>query len=150
MIHLIIPGEPVPQGRARFTTRHGFVRTYDPKKSSDYKSYVRAIANHINCKPMEGALVMRVDLYRGVPKSWRKQKQEEALAGIIKPTIKPDCSNYLKGIEDALNGIAYLDDSQLVLVHVTKRYAAEPRAEIRIWHDDDELNDKYINGRDKD
>lgn len=150
MIFIIVPGEPIPQGRARFTTRHGFARTYDPKKSAVYKSFVRSIANHIDCKPMEGALVMKVDLYRGVPKSWPKKKQQDALAGIVKPTIKPDCSNYLKGIEDALNGIAYIDDSQLVLVHVTKRYAAEPRAEIRIWQDDEELNEKYIYRGDKD
>jgi Holliday junction resolvase RusA-like endonuclease len=90
---------------------------------------------------------MKVDIYRGIPKSWTKKKQEQALLGIVKPTNKPDCSNYLKGIEDALNGIAYIDDSQIVLVHVTKQYALEPRAEIRIWPDDDELNMKYIAGR---
>jgi Holliday junction resolvase RusA-like endonuclease len=88
-----------------------------------------------------------VDLYRSIPKSWPKKKQEQALMGIVKPTIKPDLSNYLKGIEDALNGIAYIDDSQIVLVYVTKQYATEPRAEIRIWPDDDELNMKYIAGR---
>ena len=147
MIYIMIPGEPVAQGRARYTAQHGFVRTYDPKKSADYKSYVRRIANHINGQPLEGPIVMRVDLYRGIPKSWPKKKQEQALLGIVKPTIKPDCSNYLKGIEDALNGIAYIDDSQIVLVYVTKQYAAEPRAEIRIWPDDDELNMKYIAGR---
>jgi Holliday junction resolvase RusA-like endonuclease len=150
MIHLIIPGDPVAQARARFSTRNGYLRAYDPKSSANYKKYIITIANQINCKPMDGALVMKVDIFRSIPKSWPKKKQEQALAGIVKPIIKPDCSNYLKGIEDALNGIAYHDDSQLVLVHVTKRYAAEPRAEIRIWSDDDELNDKYINGRGND
>lgn len=150
MILIIVPGEPVSQGRARFSTRSGFVRAYDPKKSSDYKSYVRAIAKQIINQPMEGALVMKVVLFRSIPKSWTKKKQKLALDGILKPTLKPDCSNYLKGIEDALNGIAYLDDSQLVLVHVSKRYASEPKAEIRIWRDDDHLNEKYLSGRGND
>lgn len=147
MIHLVIPGEPKAQGRARFSARHGYPRAYDPKSSADYKKYIITIANQITCRPLQGPLVMKVDIFRGIPKSWPKKKQEQALSGIIKPIIKPDCSNYLKGIEDALNGIAYMDDSQIVLVHVTKQYAAEPRAEIRVWQDDDELNDKYINGR---
>jgi Holliday junction resolvase RusA-like endonuclease len=91
---------------------------------------------------------MKCDFYKGVPKSWSEKKRQQALAGLIKPIGRPDCSNYLKGVEDALNGIAYLDDSQIVLVHVTKQYSLEPRAEIRIWNDNDDLNDKYINGRD--
>ena len=144
MIHLIVPGEAVPQGRARFSSKNGFVRTYDPKNSSRYKAFVRAVANQIMKQPpLEGPLVMMVDVHRGVPKSWRPKQKEQALAGFIKPTSKPDCSNYLKGIEDALNGVAYLDDSQLVLVIVRKKYSAEPRVEIRIWEDTDENNEKY-------
>ena len=148
MIFLIVPGEPVAQGRARITTIGRHPRVFDPKKSAEYKSYVRHLANKIKGRPLEGPLVMKCDFYKGVPKSWSEKKRQQALAGLIKPIGRPDCSNYLKGVEDALNGIAYLDDSQLVLVHVTKQYSLEPRAEIRIWQDDDELNDKYINGRD--
>lgn len=150
IIQITIPGEPVAQGRARYTTRSGFVRTYDPKKSADYKSYVRAIANQVDTRPLEGPLVMKVLIYRQIPKSWTKKKQAAALAGTVKPSIKPDCSNYLKGIEDALNGIAYIDDSQLVLVYVRKEYAVEPRVEISIWPDDDDLNQKYLMGRNVD
>ena len=148
MIFLIVPGEPVAQGRARITTIGRHPRVFDPKKSAEYKSYVRHLANTIKGRPLEGPLVMKCDFYKGVPKSWSEKKRQQALAGLIKPIGRPDCSNYLKGVEDALNGIAYLDDSQIVLVHVTKQYSLEPRAEIRIWNDNDELNDKYINGRD--
>jgi Holliday junction resolvase RusA-like endonuclease len=148
MIFLIVPGEPVAQGRARITTIGRHPRVFDPKKSAEYKSYVRHLANKIKGRPLEGPLVMKCDFYKGVPKSWSEKKRQQALAGLIKPIGRPDCSNYLKGVEDALNGIAYIDDSQLVLVHVTKQYSLEPRAEIRIWNDNDELNDKYINGRD--
>jgi Holliday junction resolvase RusA-like endonuclease len=148
MIFLIVPGEPVAQGRPRITTIGRHPRVFDPKKSAEYKSYVRHLANKIKGRPLEGPLVMKCDFYKGVPKSWSEKKRQQALAGLIKPIGRPDCSNYLKGVEDALNGIAYLDDSQIVLVHVTKKYSLEPRAEIRIWNDNDELNDKYINGRD--
>ena len=36
-----IPGDPVPQGRPRFSTHGGFARAYDPKKSRDGKSVVK-------------------------------------------------------------------------------------------------------------
>jgi Holliday junction resolvase RusA-like endonuclease len=143
IIQITVPGEPVAQARARYTARHGFVRTYDPKTSADYKAYIRRLANQIDSKPIDGPVVMMVDIFRAVPKSWSKKKRNEALAGKHKPIIKPDLSNYLKGIEDALNGIAYLDDSQIVWVIVRKKYDAEPRVEIRIWPDSDENNEKY-------
>ena len=38
-----IPGDPVPQGRPRFSTHGGFARAYDPKKSRDGKSVVKAM-----------------------------------------------------------------------------------------------------------
>ena len=36
-----IPGEPVSQGRPRFSTHGGFPRAYDPKKSKEGKQSVR-------------------------------------------------------------------------------------------------------------
>jgi Holliday junction resolvase RusA-like endonuclease len=146
IIHIVVPGEPVAQARARYSAQAGFVRAYDPKKSAQYKKYIITLANQKKCKPLEGPLVMMVDVFRSVPKSWSMKKQQQAILGFIKPISKPDCSNYLKGIEDALNGIAYHDDSQLVLVIVRKKYSAEPRVEIRVWEDTDENNSKYYEG----
>lgn len=143
-MHIIVPGDPVPQARARFSSNRGFVRVFDPERSGNYKNYVRAVSARYKGKPMEGPLVMRLDIYKAIPKTWSKAKRQEAINGIIKPHIKPDLSNYLKGIEDALNGIAYVDDAQLVWIIVRKQYSDEPRAEIRIWPDTDDNNEKYF------
>lgn len=143
MIHLVIPGEPVAQGRARFARHGSTVRTYDPLKSRGYKDYIRQVATHSTKQALDGQLVMMVDVFRLVPKSWSAVKRERALAGLIKPTIRPDCSNYLKGVEDALNGIAYVDDAKIVLVIVRKRYSLTPRLEVRIWRDNDADNLTY-------
>lgn len=40
-----IPGEPTAQGRPRFSTHGGFVKAYDPKKSRNYKAYVKFLAS---------------------------------------------------------------------------------------------------------
>ena len=42
------------------------------------------------------------------------------------PTIKPDISNVQKAIEDALNGLAYVDDKQIVWVEASKGYSERP------------------------
>lgn len=78
-------------------------------------------------------------IYRGVPKSWSKRKAAQAIADKIRPTTKPDVSNVLKGIEDALSGVWYEDDSQIVEYGlIGKWYAEEPRVYVRL---DVEVND---------
>lgn len=54
------------------------------------------------------------------------------------PTIKPDTGNIAKSILDSLNGIAYLDDKQVVdlrvrvvYLRVRKQYAEVPS--ISVW-----------------
>ena len=47
-------------------------------------------------------------------------------------TKRPDCDNLAKSILDALNGIAYDDDSQICSLSVFKFYGDEPRVEISL------------------
>jgi Holliday junction resolvase RusA-like endonuclease len=67
-----------------------------------------------------------------MPASASKKKQQSMLHGGIRPTKKPDCDNIAKAVLDALNGIAYYDDSQVVTVTVEKLYSDTPRVEVEI------------------
>ena len=67
-----------------------------------------------------------------IPKSVSKKKREEMNRGLLMHTKKPDCDNIAKSILDALNGLAYYDDSQICELSVYKMYSDEPRAEIVI------------------
>ena len=128
----VVLGEPVAQGRPRFSRQGGFVKAYDPAKSRDYKQYVRLVAAQDAPEaPVTGAVVLSLKIYRAVPKSMSKKKREAALAGRLRPTTKPDVSNVLKGVEDALKGLWYADDSQIVGYGVLgKWYDKQPRIEI--------------------
>lgn len=128
----VIFGEPVAQGRPRFSRQGGFVKAYDPAKSRDYKSYVRMIAaQHAPAEPVQGAVILSLKIYRSIPKAMPKYKRALALAGQIRPVTKPDVSNVLKGVEDALKGLWYKDDSQIVgYGAMGKWYAERPRIEI--------------------
>ena len=61
-----------------------------------------------------------------VPASWSKKKQAQALDGLMFPTKKPDVDNVVKAIFDALNGIVWGDDVQVVWLAASKRYDAIP------------------------
>ena len=128
----IVLGDPVAQGRPRFSRQGGFVKAYDPAKSRDYKSYVRLIAaQNAPDSPVEGAIEFSLRIYRAIPKGMPKYKREAAKAGTLRPVTKPDVSNVLKGVEDALKGVWYKDDSQIVGYGVLgKWYDERPRIEI--------------------
>lgn len=53
------------------------------------------------------------------------------------PTKKPDADNVSKIILDALNGLAYHDDSQVVELTVKKKFALYPRVDVVLWLRDD-------------
>lgn len=48
------------------------------------------------------------------------------------PTIKPDCSKFVRAVEDAMTGIVYADDAQIVSQCVDKRYADKASCEITV------------------
>jgi len=133
---IVIMGEPVAQGRPRFSTASGFVRAYDPAKSKDYKQYVRLAASQQmeGNSPMEGALSLSIVVYRGLPASWSKIRTGEALRGALRPTTRPDLDNYVKGIKDALKGVVWADDSQVVSYREPfgKWYSTKPRIVIEV------------------
>ena len=121
MIQFFVPGKPVGKGRPRFT-RNG--HTYTPGKT---RAYEAAVAWECR-KAMKGKLPselpqnVSVEVMVKPPKSWSKTKTKNALGGLIAPG-RPDIDNYLKAVLDGCNGVAFLDDSQVVAVYATKRYA---------------------------
>ena len=133
MIKFTVYGEPVAQGRPRASTVNGHVRMYDPKKSRDYKHYVRlAASQHKPKELLTGPLKMKVQVFRPTLKSFSKKKKKQAEEGTLRPTTKPDVDNYVKAIKDALNSVIWKDDSQVVDLQVSKFYSENPRIEVEI------------------
>jgi Holliday junction resolvase RusA-like endonuclease len=60
-------------------------------------------------------------------------------AGVLKdsapvyPTVKPDATKLLRGLEDAMTGVVYRDDSQVVEQAVSKRYGEPEGAQVIVW-----------------
>jgi Holliday junction resolvase RusA-like endonuclease len=138
MIKITIPGEAVPQGRPRFSTRGGFPRAYDPPRSRDYKAYVRYIAAEVAPEtPIEGPISLNVTVYRAIPKGFSKHKRRLALEGEMRPVTKPDLDNVVKTLKDSLSRLIWRDDSQVVSLTAAKFYSDHPRVELEISTSDD-------------
>lgn len=134
--HFVIPGEPVGKGRPRFS-RNG--HAYTPEATAAYENLVKLeYERQVDCEPYEKGipLVMTINAMYSIPASAGKKQRQLMLAGAIFPTKKPDCDNIIKIIADALNGLAYYDDSQLSTVSIVKRYAPMPRVEVWISGED--------------
>ena len=125
-----IHAEPTGKARPR-VTRFG---AYTPKKTKQYEDLVKAeyISQCLGADFADNALEITVIAIYPIPKSASKAKRAKMLAGEIRPTKKPDYDNICKAICDALNGVAYKDDAQIVDAHVLKYYSEIPRVEVTI------------------
>ena len=57
---------------------------------------------------------------------------DKALADKIRPIVKPDTDNVSNNIQDALNKLAYPDDSQVVTEVIRKWYANKSMVRVSI------------------
>ena len=136
-IKFTILGEPVGKGRPKFSTVNGHAVAYTPKKTANYETLVKLAYQtaYPQCKPFDKGvqLRMQINAYFQIPKSANKKKTAQMECGEVRPTKKPDCDNVVKAVCDALNGIAYYDDSQITEMHIGKYYSCSPRCEVEIW-----------------
>ena len=121
MISFTVPGDPVAQPRHKVSVRGKKPVAYIPDDHAihGYKQAIQlagkvAMAGQA---PVEGPVSLRVWLHIARPKSHSKARRLDR-----NHTQKPDASNVLKGLEDALNGVCWLDDSQIVDARISKRW----------------------------
>ena len=132
-IEFTVPGEPIAKGRARAFIRCGKIGHYTPDKTANYESLVRLFASQaMGSSPlMTEAVWLTVDAYFSIPRSWPVRKQQDAEAMKIRHLKRPDLDNCVKVVEDALNGIVWVDDSQVIQIRASKHYSRIPYIHIR-------------------
>jgi Holliday junction resolvase RusA-like endonuclease len=129
-----VDGTPVPKGRARYVRRGNHISTYTPDKTRNYESLIKeaAIEAMGTSEPLETPVTLYLYIRAPIPKSLPKKRIEACLNGLEKPIKKPDASNVLKSVEDAMNGVVYKDDSQIVNIHVSKVYSSVSGVDVCI------------------
>ena len=107
-----VPGSPVPKQRAR-RGRSG--RWYTPQATRSYEAKVGWMAKAAGIHaPHDGPVGLKVRL-------WFPDRRRR------------DADNVVKAIMDALNGLAYSDDSQVIELFVSRQIDRQrPRAEVTV------------------
>lgn len=124
---------PVAKARPRVAIRGGHAHAYTPAKTQEAEWRIRTafcdtFPGH---EPWLGPVTLSITAWLAMPLSIPKKRRD-----VAQPIRRPDVDNFLKTVLDALNGVAFKDDSQVVTVMCSKRYVAGPPAwEISLSHD---------------
>lgn len=105
-----VKGKPRP----RFTKQGGFVRAYTPKDALDYERRIAQAYLDAGGTMREAPIHVDIRVYRKLPKGTPKKVAREL------DIKKPDIDNIAKSVLDALNGVAYQDDAQVVDLRIAK------------------------------
>lgn len=141
-ISFSIPGPPQGKGRPRHT-KSG--RTYTPLETVEAERDILRMFKlaHPRHKPFLGPVMVRVTAIFPIPAGFNAKQRAAAMAGEIFYTSKPDKDNIEKLLYDALNGHAWIDDSQCSGGCI-KRYGHPPRLDVTI----EELSNPVASGAD--
>ena len=125
---MLIPGKAVPKGRPRAARIGGFIRMYTPAKTQKYEALCAAEAkvSMRGAEPFSGPVEVKMQIFLPIPKSYTKARKEACRLGKMVPTGGSDIDNIAKSVMDGFNAIVFADDSQVVDLHITKRFAEEP------------------------
>lgn len=139
-----VPGKPQGKARARtFRNRHtGRSMSITPEQTVLYENFIKERFLQVGTgfylergKPV----TMRIVAGFLPPKSVSKKRRTDMLEGRELPLKKPDMDNIVKVVADALNGVAYHDDTQIALVIAKKAYSSVEGLDITV--------EGYIDGR---
>lgn len=129
-----LAGDPQGKGRARAARVGAFVRMYTPAKTRSYEGMIRTAAMDAMGfrPPIDVPVELTLRAVFAVPASWSKKKRAAAILGGIKPAKKPDLDNIAKAWSDAMNGVVYRDDAQIVRVALDKRFGLSPMVLVTV------------------
>lgn len=132
MITFRVYGIPQTKGSTKAFMRQGMrypVVTNDNVKNKSWAQAVSSVAQmakgqYIASTPLDGALSLRLHFYLPRPKS--------APCRIIHPTTRPDLDKLVRSVKDALTGVLYRDDSQIVQLYASKDYDIHPGVAVAL------------------
>ena len=123
-----IIGEVLTKQRPRATVQGNHARVYTPAQTIHYENYIRSEFQrqcpdvHFGNKP----LIAVVYAYFKPTGELGKFPSEACRVACMN---KKDCDNIAKTVLDALNGIAYDDDRQIVQLETGKNYCSDDEPE---------------------
>ena len=117
-------GVPRSKQRPRVCNFRGRKFSYTPKTTKDYENLIKSSYLAVSQKFWSKDLPVKMDIVAFLPI----------------PKRSPDLDNVAKSVCDALNGVAYFDDSQICKLSIHKYYAKVPKIIVILGDWGDNLN----------
>jgi len=116
------------KGRPRITSANPKMKPYRQEVGQTALATRAALGIHNVWAGRHVPVVVHYEYYFAKPKSVPK--------GRGCPSVKPDIDKLIRSTTDALTGILYADDGQIIGVTATKYYGLPERTVIRVWKED--------------
>lgn len=130
-MHFTVYGHCVGKQRPRVVNGHAFT----PRPTREYESKVlEAFALAENDLEFDKAVAAEIIIYVTMPTGWSKKRKRESLERPPVDIRTPDLDNVAKAILDALNGLAYKDDKQVVGLDISRVWGSEERVEVNLFN----------------
>ena len=131
-VHFTVYGQALPKGSARAFMPKGAkfpVVTSDTRGLKDWERKISSVAQGVaDGRLMLGPIILSLAFYLDRPKSLPKK--------VVHHAKRPDLDKLIRAATDALNGVVWKDDAQVVSIFATKNYASEsddaPRVEFDV------------------
>jgi crossover junction endodeoxyribonuclease RusA len=133
MIVFEVEGTPRPQGSKRHVGRGIMIES--SKYVAEWRSWVRLCAANA-CKglhPLVGAVGVNVAFCFDRPKTHSTTKGLRSNAPTYKVS-KPDIDKLLRAVLDAMTGVCFADDSQVVAIYCTKKYSRAAVTKVEVFN----------------
>jgi len=142
-IQFFVPGVPATAGsktpfiyKSKKDGKQRVAMSPANKRQKPWMSDVKVFAEEVyNGNPVAGPVNLCISFYLPRPKShYGTGKNATRLKDSAPeyPTGKPDLTKLIRAVEDALTGIIWRDDSQVISQRTDKRYGDKPGANICI------------------
>lgn len=141
IVQFAISGKPQTAGSKRAFVNKATgkaIVTDDNKKGKPWRADVQAAAySAISLTELlDSPLILEVCFYFVRPKShYGSGKNAKNLKASARPwpSTRPDTTKLLRAIEDALTGVLWRDDSQIVYQVAAKKYSEFPGASVTVY-----------------
>ena len=116
-----VRGRPIPQGSMKFI-KPGVMIHSRSQDLAVWRADIARNAELFGFKPVAHAVKVDLDFVVSRPKSTKRTY----------PSVKPDLDKLIRAVLDGLTGVAFQDDSQVILINSSKTYGENQGVWIRI------------------
>jgi crossover junction endodeoxyribonuclease RusA len=121
VIRFSVDGTPIPQGSMKHIGNGRMIHSRAVDLAT-WRALVAQAAQKAGCAPIGDPISITMHFRLKRPKTVKRNQ----------PTVPPDLDKLIRGVNDGLTGIAFIDDSQVIHIQASKSYAANVGVDIEI------------------